>query len=98
MSNIINPGINYHLYDHIYHPEAVVQTFIQLVDFIAWITQNRNTLGKVDPLRALRVLRGRILDYSLNVLTSLPIASLHFQSIKTSEANTTKVYPASKAP
>ena len=32
---------------YILHPEAFVQDFLQLVDIISWIGQNKNTLDKL---------------------------------------------------
>ena len=36
-----------HMAAYILHPEAFVQDFLQLVDIVSWIGQNKNTLGQV---------------------------------------------------
>jgi len=36
--------MKYHMAAYILHPVAFVQDFLQLVDIISWIGQNKNTL------------------------------------------------------
>jgi len=40
---------------YISHPEAYVQNFIQLVDIISWMGQNKNTLAAHNAVNHLRL-------------------------------------------